>query len=305
MSYSKETVVIRENTAFNTFYFKNTKSSMTIILVNALGMPFELIEPLFQKLSESYSVLSWETPGEPVDPSEAFLEDTSITGHCCDIRELLKYFQVTTKVALWGWCTGAHIAMRYAHQHPEDVDHLVMISGTYNTRIEELRSDHEKNFFKLMKQLSVSHKFAEIAYKVMRNGNVNDYELAQNAAEMIHQASDDRLNKYTRVPYSSADKLFNYARVIAGITRDRKLDWVKDIDIPAVFVSGAKDEITLASASKYVADLAPSAKYIELKSLNHYVPYYAGIDEWRLVFSQLDSLRRSSGKYLAWQLPYY
>ncbi len=101
-----------------------------MVLAPGLGTPFLTWHYLIEDLGERYTLLTWDPRGTygsqaPGDPARLGLQD-----HVSDMVAVCQSAGFE-RFILGGWSMGVQIALEYAHRHPEAVEGLVLIAGTY------------------------------------------------------------------------------------------------------------------------------------------------------------------------------
>jgi pimeloyl-ACP methyl ester carboxylesterase len=100
--------VVRACDGYPLYVYEMGRAASTIVIANAVGLPFLLLGKVAQLLSAHYRVVSWEPRGAP------FLGDCapnfSLTpiDHARDLRDVLTAIGVRN-YHLVGWCSGAYV----------------------------------------------------------------------------------------------------------------------------------------------------------------------------------------------------
>ena len=106
-----------------------------LVMAPGLGTPFRTWHYLIEDLRDRYTLLTWDPRGTyrseiPSDPAHLGLED-----HVADMEAVCEDAG-WNRFALGGWSMGVQIALEYTQRHPEQVEALVLIAGTYEHILE-------------------------------------------------------------------------------------------------------------------------------------------------------------------------
>ena len=195
--------------------------------------------PLLEKFA---TVIYYEQRGCGRSEAAPDTNDYGIPALICDLdalRETLNQDQIT----LLGYSFGAELALRYAEQHPENVNKLILespaemstsgmliqIQGFYSIGDSTFRADIEKL---LAKDLPIREKYFQI-WNMASSSTVNKFLfVSQEAANKTRQ-----LWQESQLPGNG-----HMVRVIFESSQGDLLKTVEDLKTPCLIISGIHDK---------------------------------------------------------------
>lgn len=114
-----------------------------IFLFHASPLSSKSLIPFIQKLAVKYTVIAIDTPGYGNSelPDEA---PESIKFYADRFHDLQKFLHIN-KLSIYGTATGAQIAIRYALEYPQSVDHVYLDNAAHFT--DEETTEIMKHYF--------------------------------------------------------------------------------------------------------------------------------------------------------------
>jgi len=227
-----------------------------VLIVNAFGMPFELVEPLAENLAQEFRVLSWESRGLPGPVPEG--RDGLVTSaHVSDLECVLDHFAVASARWVVGWCTGARIGLHFADKFRERVRYLALVSGAFG--FSDLRpAPFQKQMAQVLAGVLEQPALAEL---------LCESQALWGSREVSMGEGGPALASY---PFASGDNLMRYARLCL---QNDASDMALNVPHETLIVAGDDDPICSAESSKRLASMLPRARYVSLAKAGHYLPY--------------------------------
>jgi pimeloyl-ACP methyl ester carboxylesterase len=230
-----------------------------VVLINAVGMPVHLWAPLAQHLAPHFRTVTWEwtLSAEGVfDPQRCDLDHQLM-----DLTTLLESRRIAS-VHIICWCSGAHLALKFASLFPERTRSLVLLNGSLNLPETISRTDFEKNLRLLMPKVAANKAFAELYYKMFQSQS-SDLMTPRNPA----------LRDVTNTPFKTPELFYRYANVIACLFDEPALPMNLDLAMPVLVVSGTDDTISHPDTSREIARRINGASLVILEGADHHSLY--------------------------------
>jgi pimeloyl-ACP methyl ester carboxylesterase len=127
-------------------YSSPASSGRTIVLLHPSPMSSVFMQPIMQLLSDTYSVIAWDTPGYgQSDPLPAHLDSSD---DLMPYVEALQQFLTTLEIEkpiIYGSATGAQIAIEYAKAYANQVTGVVLENAAWFT--DQERDNIIKDYF--------------------------------------------------------------------------------------------------------------------------------------------------------------
>jgi pimeloyl-ACP methyl ester carboxylesterase len=245
-----------------------------IVLVNAYGMPVELLEPLAGRLRPHAALATWDARGLP--SMQERTEDFSYTvrEHGEDLSAVLAYVGWTDAHVV-GWCTGAVVAMQRAIDSPQTFRSLVLMNGGFRGDGIEL-TPYQRALHAVMPQIAASRTHAaayhRLSFANRRRGTAASSFRDEDRAAHLSISSDPELAPLTSLPFQTVENLFAYARSVASLEPASARE-LNRIAVPTLLLSGPRDEVVFESSSRWVAGQIPDARFRRVPEGDHFAPF--------------------------------
>jgi pimeloyl-ACP methyl ester carboxylesterase len=214
-----------------------------VVLLTALGHTDEVWYPLAERLLPGRRVVMWDAEdaaGRPgpaerrLDAVDAVLAAEGV--RACDIV---------------GWCSGAQLAVEYAHRRPGAVRAGVLLHGSYPRAATDPASAYERNLATVCASVAARPHRAGRALRMLTGTEgtaplPSDEHLA--AVEALARVPPG-LEAVLRHPFRDADALVRYSRSLDGL-------WRRPLPVPA---PGSPPLLSLAGELDRVAAPEPPA----------------------------------------------
>jgi pimeloyl-ACP methyl ester carboxylesterase len=254
-------------------YVGGLSDGPAVVLVNALGLPFDFWLPLARRLASRFKILTWESRGV-TDDEEGF--DAGSCDVACHVNDLLALLESegVDGAHLVAWCNGAQVALRCASSQPGRVRRLVLLNGTFNLPEDVPRTSYEKNMRVLMPKIAGNIAYANLYHRMMNASGAQPGSAAggQEADAML--CSDPALLPLTSAPFRTPARLYRYATLITRTLDEPTHTWAEGVKAPVLVVSGARDRVSHPGASLEIARRIKDARLVMLEEGDHYSMYH-------------------------------
>lgn len=233
-----------------------------VVLLTALGHTDEVWYPLAERLLPGRRVVMWDAEdaaGQPgpaerrLDAVDAVLAAEGV--RACDVV---------------GWCSGAQLAVEYAHRRPGAVRAGVLLHGSYPRAATDPASAYERNLATVCASVAARPHRAGRALRMLTGTEgtaplPSDEHLA--AVEALARVPPG-LEAVLRHPFRDADALVRYSRTLDGLWR-RPLPEPAPGSPPLLSLAGELDRV---AAPEPPAALAPwlAGRHGVLAGATHY-----------------------------------
>jgi 3-oxoadipate enol-lactonase len=236
------------------------------LLLNAYGMPVELMVPLAQQLASEFRVVSWTCRGMPADTSDRAIR-WGLTDHCDDIRAVLEHCRVERVSVGIGWCSGARLLLYFAARYPALLGRAVLINGAY--RFPGLpRTPYQDRLEPVLASVVGNASLAQIFCGVMR-GVAETPQVIELAASL----KDPSLLALVQAPYVDAEHLERYAALCSHDNARNDLAILPEVSIPVHVIASELDRISHPEASRKISQALKGATYHLVPGADHYIAY--------------------------------
>lgn len=257
------------------------------LICNAAGMPIELIEPLARTLSERFHVISWESRLYPsIDPDWKDWRSIAVREHVDDGIAVVEAFGAKAAHVL-GWCNGVRIALGISVSRKITVNKLVLMSGSFGLPAMK-ETQFEQTMRAVMPSIAGNPPLAEKLLQsffgsVRQDGDV--MAIGGSASDTLLHTTDPDLVHLIGKPFSTADSIGRYSRLITGFAREVGVEPAMLCDIPTLVIVGSADISVEPSASHTYAAGIRDGTLIEIEGADHFAPannreYQREVSRW-------------------------
>ncbi|MFJ9668036.1 alpha/beta fold hydrolase [Streptomyces sp. NPDC101219] len=233
-----------------------------VVLLTALGHTDEVWYPLAERLLPGRRVVMWdaEDAAGPPGPAERRLDAVDAVLAAEGVRSC----------DVVGWCSGAQLAVEYAHRRPGAVRAGVLLHGSYPRTATDPASAYERNLATVCASVAARPQRAGRALRMLTGAGGTaplpaDEHLA--AVEALARVPPG-LEAVLRHPFRDADALVRYSRTLDGLWR-RPLPEPAPGSPPLLSLAGELDRV---AAPEPPAALAPwlAGRHGVLAGATHY-----------------------------------
>ncbi|WP_042163776.1 alpha/beta fold hydrolase [Streptomyces sp. NBRC 110035] len=226
-----------------------------LVLLTALGHTDEVWHPLAERLLPGRRLVMWDA-GETAPSGQPWLLD----GHLTDIDAVLDA-EGAASCDVVGWCSGAQIALEYAHSRPSSVRALVLLHGSYPRAAGDACSAYERDLGAVCASVAARPGRAQRALRMLTGGAVPEplpADEGRAAVEVLARAPAG-VESVLRRPFRDPDALVRYSRQLTEL-------WQRPLPGPA---SGLPPLLSLAADLDRVAAPEPPAALMPLLAGRH------------------------------------
>lgn len=256
-------------------YYSAGTGQQTIIILNAIGQGLEYWYPLLNELIEDYRVVIWEPRGTVFPPPPFGLEE-----QVNDVEAIVQE-EAIENCHLIGWCTGPKVAIDFYLRHPDLVQSMAFLNGTFKCAgsPEELDSPYEHNLESLCQLLVRKPTMADSVMKtLMARVEQGEVELLEGAdAEQMSVSVLSRANpslgSYLLAPFKTNATTVNYAHQLVDFWAHDARPKASAVRIPVLLVATEYDQVATPQASEQAAALFPNSQCVLVRGATHYCLY--------------------------------
>lgn len=255
--------------------FRRCGSGETLLFVNAYGMSADLLVPLAKSLP-NVDFITWESRYSPVLGEKFDEKRTSVKDHADDVLSVLEHYRID-KLHIAGWCTGAQVCLRFAHDYPHRVKSLSLINGAYSLESLKQVEFHQSILGLLMKaasDLEVASVLRRLAYgaKVLE-GLERKEGVQTGSSNGLPQQTDQHLAEMLRQLFCSGINFHRYAAMAVRLWEEPPHAWTPDIFLKTLVLTSSDDAMSPPHTSHEIAKMIPSSKFMEIDGADHYMLY--------------------------------
>ncbi|CAM5319554.1 alpha/beta fold hydrolase [Streptomyces hirsutus] len=226
-----------------------------VVLLTALGYTDEVWYPLAERLLPGRRVVMWDAE----DASEP--DRLRSTERQLDVVDGVLAAEGARACDVVGWCSGAQLAVEYAHSRPRAVRAAVLLHGSYPRAATDPASAYERNLATVCASVAARPHRADRALRMLTGAAEpaplpTDEHLA--ALEVLARVLPG-LAPVLRHPFRDADALVRYSRMLDEL-------WRRPLPAPS---PGLPPLLSLAAELDRVAAPEPPAALVPLLAGRH------------------------------------
>jgi pimeloyl-ACP methyl ester carboxylesterase len=243
-------------------YECGAESATPVVLVNAYGMPAELLAPLSARLAPSFRVLTWES-GRASDACVSLdTQRLAPKDHAADLASLLRQRGIR-RTDVVSWCNGAQVALAFAEAFPDLLRHIVFVGGTFELDPPLPPTEYARMIVALARNASRSRRQANMLSEVMRRqeGVVSEQDRANIASA--------RLRHLCKLPYRTGEALFRYALGVKEFADARVARITFAPDTRVLLVTGGRDATINPGDRHWMEGQIARARWVGIPNATH------------------------------------
>lgn len=204
-----------------------------LVFANAVGMGIDLAERLAKQVnSHGLSFATWENRGSPGPARND--TDSALEVQANDLACLIDTFQ-TEDITVFGWCTGASIALHYAANHPGRLRGLAFYSPAFLMSGSPGRPIGD-DMFSMCGQICLDPESAEVFYPIVRQKGGEERTLGlEDHLDLLHEV----LRPYA----GGVTALKRYAYAIRHTSAYDPRPLLQKIGCPVLLLGAEKDRL--------------------------------------------------------------
>ena len=270
-------------------------SGSALVLSNCLGGSYQLYEKIYQRLSQTYRIISWDYRGMPQSPCER-KNALTIENHSRDLAAILEHEKIKHAVLI-GWSMGVQVNFEFYRQNSHAVAGMIGLHGTYAQPFRTALPSRYIN--KLVPSLlQLSRKSLSPASKIIQQ--TSNAQLIKRIFQVLGLLSwnvdkkqfDHLITLFRTVNFQS------YIKMLENLGQHTAKDLLSSIDKPTLFVAGTCDVITPAHLFRHIDEQIADALFVEIPKATHYGPIEYP-DQYRSLIS--DFLATDHPALMSWR----
>lgn len=249
------------------------RGDQTIVLANGLGGRLYAWEPAIEAFWSTHRLVTWDYRGLFASDSPKSKRKLAVAQHVDDIIAILDEEEIDRAVFV-GWSMGVQVSLDVAASHPDRVAGLVLINGTHghvlSTGFQPVISVPflPKRLHQLLDWLQ---DHPEVAHQIARVARLSELPTWAFMRLMAGRRARDLTPLLSRYVDDVLGPSFpNYLRLFQELDAHSTYHLLREIDAPALVISGFFDILTPPYQSKEIADRMPNAEYVRLWRSSHF-----------------------------------
>lgn len=223
-----------------------------LLLINGLGANVSMWDAAVPDF-EGFQVISFDAPG--AGKSEAPFFPYTLA-HVADVAEQVLLSCGHESADVLGYSLGGAVAQQLAHQSPERVRRLVIVSSTCGS------GAVPGSLLALMAVMTPARHHSKAAYRA----TMKMVNLAP--AERDSEALAKRMVNWH---HGAAPTMRGYTLQMMAMSRFNSLPWLSSVQHPTLVVTGNDDRIIPAANAGIIAGYLPNAKLLTFDRWGHYL----------------------------------
>lgn len=247
--------------------------SRTLVLANGLGGRLYAWTPAIEAFWRTHRIITWDYRGLFASDSPKSKRKLSVSNHVDDVTAILDAEKVDRAVFA-GWSMGVQVSLDFAATNPDRVAGLVLLNGTHghvlSTGFQPVVSIPflPKRLHALLDWLQDHPDVAQQLARVSRLAEAPTWLF-------LYLTSGARAREITPLLSRYMDDVLgpsftNYLRLFQELDAHSTYHLLREIEAPALVISGLLDALTPAYQSREIARRMPDAEHIQLWRSSHF-----------------------------------
>ncbi len=246
----------------------------TLVFANGLGGRLYAWTPAIEAFWRTYKIITWDYRGLFASDSPKSRRRLSVQNHVDDIEAILEAEQVSRAVFA-GWSMGVQVSLDFAASFPDRVGGLVLLNGTHGHALSSGFQPVVSIPFlpkRLHALLDWLQDHPEVAHKIAKFSRLGEGPMW---LMMYLISGGDRASEITPLLSRYLDDVLgpsfpNYLRLFQELDAHSTYHLLREIEAPALVISGLFDTLTPAYQSREIANRLPNAEHIQLLRSSHF-----------------------------------
>lgn len=227
-----------------------------LVMLHGWGMHGGVWNDVAARLAEDFEVHCVDLPGHGFSGKGQTAETLSPFSLESVVSELSARF--TGPINLLGWSLGGQVALRWSALHPKQVMRLILVASTpcFTVRDDWQHGMEGEVLGKFAAELEQNHAATLRRFLALQlRGSENERELLALLRERLFCRGEPDM-----------DALRGGLNILRDADQRSEL---LDIKQPALVVAGERDKLTPPQASRYMAQVLPAARLVEVQGAAH------------------------------------
>jgi pimeloyl-ACP methyl ester carboxylesterase/DNA-binding CsgD family transcriptional regulator len=221
-------------------------------------LEFDWVSPVWRhwllELSRDHTLIRYDERGNGL--SDRYADDVGFEAWVSDLETVVDA-RGLDRFPLFGMSQGGAVAIAYAVRHPERVSHLILYGAfARGWRMRETTPQQKREYETLVSLMQVGWGSDNPVFRdVFANLMMPDAtaEQARWFVELQHASSSPEMAVRLRQTAYNIDVV----------------ELARQVRVPTLILHGRRDAAVPVAEGKYLAELIPGARYVELDSKNH------------------------------------
>lgn len=248
-------------------------SAPVLVLANGLGGRLYAWEPLVERFSRTHRIITWDYRGLFRSGTPPRTKQLAVVHHAQDALRVLDQEGVA-RATFVGWSMGVQVSLEAALEHPDRVQRLVLLNGSYGHIFQTgLQPLVRLPFFHRLlhatvEQLVASPGAADLIGRLLRHElHVRGTGLVL-AALWGNPKLVDMYRQYLDDVFGASFE--NYLRLFQALDAHSVYHLLPEVRQPTLVISGLLDWLTPARMSFEIARRIPGAQHLHLPLGSHF-----------------------------------
>jgi pimeloyl-ACP methyl ester carboxylesterase len=249
-------------------YYDTGGNGPAVVFANGLGGPVSAWRYQIDYLRDRYRIVSWDyrglyhssrAPGEP--------PRVDVPVHVDDLELVLKTTGVD-RAAFIGWSMGVQVVLEFYERHPQRVNHLVLLNGTYGRPFDTEAGPLAARVIPIVVQQA--HRFHGLGSALLsRASRWPETVLWMKRLGFIGGTLDEDLFREMALDFAGLD-LDVYFRMLSSLGEHDAAHVLETIAVPTLVITGERDAFTPRQLAQQMVRRVPQCEMLLVRGATHY-----------------------------------
>ena len=289
LTFERTFIPAHDGTKLATYVYGRGEESA--IIANGLGGTLIAWTPLLEALAERFTFYSWDYRGLYDSERPTKDSDFRVAFHVADMQAVMTHYEIN-QATVFGWSMGVQVSIQAAADL-ERINRLILLNGTFGRIFETAFHPLSRPALPWLNRLAI--RAAPLLPKLVSTISRQPWLIdALDAAQLVDSGLDRKLFEAVAKDFGRLD-FDAYHRIMEALSEHDGAGALARLDIPILFLTGSRDQLTPPTVSQIVKGLAPQTQVHEVDGATHYalLEYPQEVIERVCLFLGSDHIKKS------------
>lgn len=249
-------------------------SAPVLVLANGLGGRLYAWEPLVERFARTHRIITWDYRGLFRSGTPPRVKQLAVPHHASDAVRVLDQEGVA-RATFVGWSMGVQVALEAALEHPDRVQRLVLLNGSYGHIFEtglqplvRLPLFHRLLHATVERLVGAPPSLVDLLGRLLRSDLHVEGTGRVLALLWGNPRLTDMYRQYLEDVFGASFE--NYLRLFQALDAHSVYHLLPEVRQPTLVISGLLDWLTPARMSFEIARRIPGAQHLHLTRGSHF-----------------------------------
>ncbi|MDP7039480.1 MAG: alpha/beta hydrolase [Myxococcota bacterium] len=244
------------------------QGDLTMVIANGIGGTMAVWAPLLKAFKQRVRFISWDYRGLYHSSAPASLDALRVEDHAQDLQCIMAGLQLSD-VVLCGWSMGVQVGLQAYHNMPERFKGLILINGSYGEIFDNaFNNPLSRHIIPRLNMLALKLAPA-LPTLISKTGNAPFFVPLLELLGIVDRKLDKEVFMHIVNLLPTLD-FENYCSILKHLNNHSAKTFLREIDVPLLFINGTRDGFTPPSTANVFLEHAPQTEVFIIPNGTHY-----------------------------------